>query len=339
MAHGDQPDALSKYMVGGWGHWIQRGIPPGRLRTLIKSGDLVQLRRGSYATRSAVNWAKDNPRRTHVLHVYAAMDNVGADSVASHQSAAVMHDIDLLKDPGQIVSLTVPPGHRRVPRAGRVILHIAALSRVQLDRMYRVPVTSPARTVADLARTLPFMEAVVVADSALHKDLIGKEQALFVLESCAAWPGASRARRVIEFANGGAESALESCGRVILAERGVEAPEVQHSIEGPGYRYSVDLYYAKYKTIVEFDGMVKYETKKDLRDQFKRDRILRDAGYQVIHVTWEEVFRTPELLVERIRKAFAAVTAFLGPGGGRCSVARGSSPVLPGRAPGQDLTP
>jgi hypothetical protein len=255
-----------------------------------------------------MDWAKDDPRRTYVLHVHAAMSAVGRrrEPAASYESAAVMHNIDLFKHPEKTVTLTVPRGPIGT-RAGGVVVHNAELPPAQLAKKYEVRVTNPARTVADLARTLPFMEAVVAADSALRQKLAGKEEVRAVLNGCASWPGTGQAQRVIEFANPGGESVLESCARVILAERIPEAtPELQYGITGPGFTYRVDLYYAAYRTIVELDGMMKYETRNDIRKQFDRDRALRDAGYKIVHVTWHELFDTPETVAGRIRKAFAA---------------------------------
>jgi len=37
--------------------------------------------------------------------------------------------------------------------------------------------------------------------------------------------------------------------------------------------------------------------------QFERDRLLRDAGYKVVHFTWRELFDTPEIVIARIRQA------------------------------------
>lgn len=259
-----------------------------------------------------MEWSAGDPRRSHLLYVRAAMGTIGRSRspVASFQSAAVMHNFDLLKHPGETVTLTMAPGQRNGARAGGVIVYSAALPREQRFVMDRIPVTSPARTVADLARTLPFAEAVVVADSALHRDVASQSEVRAVLEGCAAWPGSGQARRVIGFADGGAESVLESCGRVLLAGHFAETPVVQHSIEARGLRYHVDLYYPGYKTIVEFDGMVKYNEKKDIRNQFERDRVLRDAGYKIVHITWDEIFRTPDVVIERVRRAFAAPSPF-----------------------------
>jgi very-short-patch-repair endonuclease len=287
-----------------------------QLRTLVRNGELIKFHRGSYVTRAAVEWARDNPRRQHVLNVYVAMGSARG-AVPSHQSAAVMHGIKLLNHLGDTVTLTMSPDKQRSgeERAG-VILHAADLPGEHLDTLYRVPVTNGARTMADLARTLPFMEAVVAADSALNLELASKTEVEVVLERCKGWPGAQQAKRVLAFADGNAGSPLESCGRVIIREHGIEPPQVQVNIRGDHYSYYADLGWEKRKTLVEFDGMGKYRSEDEgknqaaIEAQFERDRVFRDAGYQVVHVTWDELFTTPDVVIGRIRKAFASSTAF-----------------------------
>ena len=78
----------------------------------------------------------------------------------------------------------------------------------------------------------------------------------------------------------------------------------------PDWSFRVDLCWPKHRVIAEADGLVKYNSRKDLAKQFERDRLLRDAGYQVIHFTWHEVMRTPEVVIARIRSAIAAKTGF-----------------------------
>lgn len=48
-----------------------------------------------------------------------------------------------------------------------------------------------------------------------------------VLGACAGWPGADRARRVVAFSNGLAESPLESRARVTFDAFGLPEPELQ----------------------------------------------------------------------------------------------------------------
>ena len=107
----DVPAAVRKKTVGTAGEWRAAGITPAQFRSLARAGDLVRVRHGVYATRSAVESAAADPRQGHALRVAAARAAVGRQAVASHQSAAVLHGIDLLRDPGgDAVRLTRPPG-------------------------------------------------------------------------------------------------------------------------------------------------------------------------------------------------------------------------------------
>lgn len=272
----------------------------------------MRMRFGVYATSRAVAWAGDDPRRCHALQVIAAMRSAGRNAACSHHSAAVVHGLDLLEAaPRGVVTLTgtVARTNNR-PTARGVVFHVAALPPSHVTRCLGVLVTSATRTVADLARTAPFMDAVVVADSALRLGKASKPELERVLESCGQWPGVARARRAIDFADERAESALESCARVVFCECGLEPPELQVTFRGQGFAFRGDFYWASYRTIAEADGMAKYSDPGRARDQIRRDRLLRDAGYKVIHFTWRELFDTPEMVVARIRKAFAAPTPF-----------------------------
>jgi very-short-patch-repair endonuclease len=282
------------------------------MRTLIRHGYLVQVRRGVYATRGAIASAKNDPCRAHALQVAAVRVWLGRDVVGSHHSAALVHGFDLLKRPpdGAVTVTRQPPRTRRNRDTTRVLFHIAELPETHVTREHGTSVTTAARTVIDLARTSSFIEAVVAADSALRMRKTTKEELLAVCDRCGRWPGSSRARRVVSFSNGRAESVLESCARVMFAEHDLEAPEVQVTIRGPGYLFRVDFCWEEQKTIAEADGLAKYSGGEDMLAQFRRDRLLRDAGYKVVHFTWRELFESPETVIDRIRKALAAPTSY-----------------------------
>lgn len=282
------------------------------LRTLTSSGDLVRMRQGVYATRKAVDWANDDPVRNHVLHVMAARTWVGRDAVASHHSAATFHRLDLLKSlPDETVTLTLAAPRRwNRPATAGVVFHCADLPPGHVTRLYNLPVTTAARTVVDLGRTLPFTDAVVVADSALHAEKAAKPELRQILDSCAGWPGVKQARRVVAFADERAGSALESAARVVFDEFGLDPPELQVTIHLPARAFLVDFFWRAHRVIVEADGLAKYTADKDLIAQFQRDRLLRDAGYKVVHFTWRELFKTPELVIARIRQAFVSQSVY-----------------------------
>ena len=237
---------------------------------------------------------------------------VGRDAVASYHSAAVLHRLDLLESPpSETVTVTLPADrHGRGWRPLGVTFHCADLPAEHVTRLYNLPVTTAARTVVDLARTLPFMDAVVVADSALHAEKTAKPELRQILDSCVSWPGVRQARRVVSFADERAGSALESAARVVFDESGLDPPELQVTIHLPAHAFLVDFFWRSHRVIVEADGLAKYAADKDLIAQFQRDRLLRDAGYKVVHFTWRELFKTPELVIARIRQAFASPGAY-----------------------------
>lgn len=305
-------DALGKSKVATTHDWEAMGVSPAMLRTLARSGDLVRLRQGVYATRRAVDWANDDPVRHHVLQVMAVRTWAGRDAVASYHSGATLHRLDLLTPlPTGTVTATLPAPRRwSRPASAGVVFHSADLPPEHVARLYNLPVTTAARTVVDLARTLPFTDAVVVADSALHAEKATKPELHQILDACVRWPGVTQARRVVAFADERAASALESAARVVFDEFGLDPPELQVTIHLPAHAFLVDFCWRQHRVIVEADGLAKYTADKDLIAQFQRDRLLRDGGYKVVHFTWRELFKTPELVITRIRQAFVSHGAY-----------------------------
>jgi Transcriptional regulator, AbiEi antitoxin len=220
----DFTDTLSKVDVGTPAIWRAAGISTRQLHSLVSSGQLVKVRHGAYATRGVLSRAETDPGLRHAVDVAATVATRRHSATASHHSAAQLHGLRVLKQPpGGTVTLTVPPG----TRAGRyrqdvgVICHAAQLPDQQVTKRYGVAVTTAARTVADIARTTTFMEGVVVADAALYERHASKSELRRVLAGCERWPGTCRARQVIDFADGLAESVLESCaGRQPASKRG-----------------------------------------------------------------------------------------------------------------------
>ncbi len=305
-----QTDTFRKAYIASYAQWRAAGVTPARMRSLIRLGYVVQVRRGVYATRGAASAARRDPQRGHALQVSAVRIAVGRDVVGSYHSAALIHGLDLFgRLPDGIVTVTCrPPRRTRNRQAAGVRFHSAELPEGHVTKQFGTTVTTAARTVVDLARTSPFIEGVVAADSALRMRKTTREELRSVCDACRRWPGIARARHVVAFSDGRAESVLESCARVIFDAHGLEAPEIQVTIRGPGLLFRVDFCWEEHKTIAEADGLAKYESQKDLLAQFRRDRLLRDAGYKVVHFTWRELFESPEVVITRIRQAMAAST-------------------------------
>ena len=309
MTESSVPEAFGKLVVGGAADWRRAGISQGRLRALIATGQLVRIRRGAYATRAVLASATRDPGLRHALDVAAVRALRGQAGVASHQSAATMFGLRLLTTPPEgTVTLTVPPGERKggYERFG-VTCHMANLPADHVTKRYGLPITTAARTVIDIARTSPFTDAVVVADSALYERHTSKTELGRVLARCAQWPGSTEAKAVVDFASGLAESALESCARVVFREQGLPPPELQVNVIGARGTLiaRVDFMWRKYRVIAEADGLLKYDSGQTAIRELARDRLLREEGYEVVHFTWKELFTEPERVIKRIRDAFS----------------------------------
>jgi hypothetical protein len=163
--------------------------------------------------------------------------------------------------------------------------------------------TTPAWTVVDIARRSTFRSGVVSADSALRLSC-GREELQEVLDFCRHWPGRRRAVDVCEFADGRAESPLESISRVFMRDWDLPAPELQHPIyDGTGLVGRVDFYWPAYRVVGEADGLLKYDPSVGRLEKLRAMR-LEDLDHELVRWTWDEIWRRPEQVHARIRRAF-----------------------------------
>jgi hypothetical protein len=283
---------------------LAAGWSADQIRIRARRGDLLWLGRGVYAgtvrARELLNMAGGD----QLLRIAAAAAVTGPDAVVSHQSAAALQRIDLLGPTYPQVALTCPPQRGWHTRPG-IRLHAATLPAEHVTAEVGMLLTTPARTVIDLARTLDFRGGVVAADSALHRKLTSREELRAVLAACPLRSGVSRAAEVVEFADGLAESPLESVSRVVFRDCGLPPPALQVWLGGttePAAR--VDFYWPKYRTIAEADGNIKYNDPLRASAQLRRDSVLRADGFEVVHFGWQEITQNSAFVVASIKTAF-----------------------------------
>jgi very-short-patch-repair endonuclease len=298
------------------------GVSSRLLARLRRRGLVIRARRGVYAMGGSFSEkVQTDPAQAHALRAAAVIVSTGNKEkwVASHHSAAIMQGLSLLgRPPDKVVAVTQNGrGGNQSKRRG-VRVHVAKTPAAHVTRQFGVPCTSVARTVVDLARCSSFIQAVVVADNALHDQKTSTAQLQQVLAQCARWPGIQNARQAVEFSDWRSESVLESAARVIFRERGLARPELQvwvGSEQDPDIG-RVDFYWPEHRTIAEADGKIKYQDEAQARElavrQLRRDTRLRDAGFEVVHFTWGEIFYEPEKVVARILAAFSRAARLYG---------------------------
>jgi hypothetical protein len=275
---------------------VRQGFSRDEIGRLLRTGDLERIRRGAYRP------APDTPPTPTELHrqlIAATVPQLRADAVISHQSAAVLHSLPVWTADLASVHLTRPRSSGGGKKRSLVILHANPLGPADVAEVDGIPVTSLARTVFDIARTLPFDRAVAAGDRAL---VLGMPITLLseMLDERRRWLGIGGARRVAGFIDGRAESPGESVSRVRCHEFGLPAPTPQLSV----YRDTrcvarCDLGWEEFRTVGEFDGLVKYEEllKPDesasdvvIREK-RREDLLRQLGWQVVRWVWSDLRR------------------------------------------------
>jgi hypothetical protein len=296
-------------------HLLAAGFSDDEMRRLVRTGQLTPVRRGVYVQGDL----PDDVLGRHALQIVAAMGELAGDAVVSHVSAAVLHGLRIWGIRLSRVHVT-----RRRSGGGRcgalVHVHVAALDPGEITMIAGLPVTSLARTVADLARMLPLEPAVVLADSAMfykRPDRVEKAELLAVLDHAPRRPGTRAARRAIDFANGLSESVGESRSRVAIAAAGLPPPVLQwevHAAATGAFIGRVDMGWPELHTVGEFDGLVKYgralrpgqDVAEVLVEEKMREDALRGEDLGVVRWIWKDLndFRpTAKRLRARFRVA------------------------------------
>ena len=279
--------------VGGAGSGLSRAV---------ERGTLVRLKHGVYL--DAALWAPlDNADRHRLLATIAERLS-GPGLVFSHQTAAALIGLPVLgrwPDRAHVVQDCAAGGRS----TSVLIRHTVGLQGVPCQAIGQLTATSPARTVIDLAATLPYDVAVVATDAALHLDRYTREcvttradvQAL--LEQMAPFRGLKRVLAVLDASTELSDSVAESLCRIIIDELGFPAPELQHEFRDTGGLIGyADFTWLSARVILEFDGKNKYldpalrhglsADEVVVLEKLREDR-LRALGFRVVRVGWRHL--------------------------------------------------
>lgn len=237
----------------------------------------------------------------------AAALSIQPGTVFSHGSALALHGLPL-----HGVPLELPTVTRHRPGGGSRRSTALTCSNLPLDGVVTevdgVPVTSPARSVIDVARTVGLDSGVCAADAAIRMQLCTTTDLRREAEAARGRTGVARARQLPDLASGLAESVLESLLRLIIVLGGLPAPELQVGLGvRTGQRFRVDFYWRKWGLIGEADGFGKYggspeEIRKNWIAERHRQAQLEAEGYVVLRWTWEDIYR-PGHVIRQVRAA------------------------------------
>lgn len=215
--------------------------------------------------------------------------------VISDQSAAAVYDWWLPRRVNAPLEMSVEPGNS-IERPG-VRCHRRVIDAKDLREVDGLLLTSPVRTILDLAAQLPLIDLVVVMDSAMKKKTCTREQ-LVARAHDRGVRGIVMYRRALPLCDGLSESAMETLMRLLIVLSGLPAPRPQVKIynEFQEFVARADLHAHGVRAAFEYDGGGHDEPVVHARDM-KQWRDLRAAGYEVFPYTAAELFGTPQQIV------------------------------------------
>jgi hypothetical protein len=244
----------------------------------------------------------DRNAASDVTTVYSALAAVArVPLVISDRSAAAMYEWWLPPQVDSVIDISVAPGGL-IERVG-VRCHRRVLDPKDVRELDGISLTSPARTILDLASQLSLIDLVVVMDAALHKRTCTLEQ-LVARAQDRGIRGITRFRRALTLCDGRSESPMETLMRLVIVLSGLPAPTPQCKIYDTygAFVARTDLRAHGVRAAFEYDGGGHDEPVVHARD-VKRWRDLRRAGYEVFPYTASELFGTPQQIVVDYQRA------------------------------------
>jgi hypothetical protein len=293
--------AISVRGVFSAGRAAALGIDGTTLRQLVKAGRCHPLHRGWYAP--------DRPKdaREHFrLRTITVLLEYGGTVVASHGSAVVLLGLPTFSIDFGTAHLMWESEKQAFEAYSRVRIHERVASEnlpLQLETVH------PAVACVQVGLADP-RALLVAGDAALRQALVTPDQLRRACAALRGQRGLTRARAAVGWCDGRHESPGESLTAFTLRTLGYEfEPQFGPGLSGPaGGELRVDFLIQGTRVVVEFDGRVKYlardegEAQRILFAEKVREDALRDAGYEVVRLTWSDLDK-PELVRARIEAA------------------------------------
>jgi very-short-patch-repair endonuclease len=258
---GDQHGVVSRAQL------LERGLTDGAVARWVRAGRLHRLHQGVYAVGHRVLTVEGR--------WMAAVLATGG--VLSHANAAAAWDLRPTASP--LIHVTVPTDtgrarrkdlrvHRSITLAGATTTHKG------------IPITTPARTIIDLARTMTGRPLEHLVDLADQRGLIDFR------DLKAANPASLKAVLAL-YSPAATRSEMEEAFLRLCDDHDIQRPETNSRVEG----IEVDFVWRHRRLIVEVDGYRYHRSPTVFETDREKDVTLQLRGWRVMRFTWRQITR------------------------------------------------
>jgi very-short-patch-repair endonuclease len=282
--------ALAAKQHGVVAYWqlIELGLSKGAIEQRVRASRLHRKHRGVYAV--------GHPLLTRRGEMIAAVLACGPEALLSHWSAAELWEfLPRVRAFIDVVSAT-----RNRKRKG-IVCHEGANLDPDRARRHGIPVTSPSRTLLDLAAVATPKQLAEAIEAAERSRWLNPREMQKLIARNPKRPGIKALKAALAAYDPIMRRTRSALERDFIREcrrLNVPKPVSNEIVEG----LEVDMFWPDAKVIVELDSWEFHKTRAAFERDRRRDAWLERRGYRVLRVTYDWLATEPGEVAETVKE-------------------------------------
>jgi very-short-patch-repair endonuclease len=266
------------------------GIAVHAVDRRVKDGRLQPLHRGVYRVGPVV--------ARHAREMGAVLA-CGPGAVLSHRSAAALWEMLPRPSRSTPIEVILPRGDRG-RRPGIRAHRFSGLPPGDSTTIAGIPITTPARTLLDLASVAGTRELERAVAQVERRELARPGELLSLVNRHRRRPGTPALLALLapDARPAWTRSEAEERLLALIGKGQLPRPEANVRVEG----YEVDFLWREARVVVEVDGFAFHSSEKRFENDRRRDAQLAAAGLRVMRVTWRQMEVEPEAVLVRLAR-------------------------------------
>lgn len=265
---------------------LSAGVTREEIKTRLKRGSLIREFRGIYRV--------GHTAPSTEAHYLAAVKACGPAAVLSGRAAAYFWGI--------LRGVRTPPGPEVIVPTARSIEGILTtrhrLHHSDKTTFRRIPITTPARTLVDIAPGTPDDELARACHEAGVRFKVTPGKVKAVLARRRRVPGSRKLMAIMVGDTKVTLSELERAFLELLREHGLPLPETNKVYD----QNRIDCRWPEYRLTVELNSYRYHNSRASWEADYERERRARRRRDEFLRFTYDDVFEDPTYMLAELRR-------------------------------------
>jgi very-short-patch-repair endonuclease len=284
--------AARQHGIGTIAQLLALGMSRSDVAYRVRIGRLYRIHRGVYAV--------GRPDLTERGFFISAVLAIGDGAVLSHESGTALWGFR----PATRNGVDVTVARRRAQRPGIRLHVVRAFDPADVTWRDGIPVTTPARTLLDLAGSVPLRQARRAVNEALVQRKVTVPLLYRQLEHATGRRGGAALRSLIADA-APTRSVLEDVTLEFFERHGLPRPQTNVKVAG----WEVDFLFPGPRLVIEADSAQFHDNPISRAEDARKQAALEAAGYRVVRLRWNHITRDEHVTARRLARICAPPTS------------------------------